>query len=217
MCFSPTASFAAGAVLTVIGVASIKKSRKFSQLLFASIPFIFGVQQLAEGILWITLPNPEYENTQTIFTYVYLSFAQIIWPTWVPLAILLIEKNPNRKKILTLCIGAGIVVSGYLAYCLLVYPVEGKIIEHHIAYLQDYPISPQKYIAVLYVLATIVPSFVSSIRGMWMLGSLILISYIITLIFYDIYFVSVWCFFSSIISIAIYAIMRQLSKQGDRE
>jgi hypothetical protein len=217
MCFSASASFTAGAVLTVIGVISIKKSHRSSQILFASIPFIFGVQQLAEGILWCTLPNPKYENAQIVLTYVYLSFAQIIWPTWVPVALLVIEKNANRKKIIRLCVVAGLVVSGYLAYCLLAYPVEGKIIGQHIAYLQDYPVSPQKYITVLYVLATIVPSFISTIKGMWILGSLILTSYIITIIFYDIYFVSVWCFFSSIISIAIYLIMRHLSKDVLRE
>lgn len=42
-------------MLTVIGAASIKKTHHPSQLLFASIPFIFGVQQIAEGLLFIDL------------------------------------------------------------------------------------------------------------------------------------------------------------------
>lgn len=78
MCFSATASFGAGVVLTVIGVASIKKTHHPTQLLFASIPFIFGVQQIAEGILWLTLPNPDYVSTQKIFTHIFLFFAQIL-------------------------------------------------------------------------------------------------------------------------------------------
>jgi hypothetical protein len=67
--------------------------------LFASIPLIFGVQQIAEGILWLTLPNSEYLTIQKIFTYVYLFFAQIVWPIWVPIAILLLEKEATRKNI----------------------------------------------------------------------------------------------------------------------
>ena len=54
MCFSATASFSAGIILTVIGVASIKKAHHKSQLLFASIPFVFGIQQFAEGNVLLT-------------------------------------------------------------------------------------------------------------------------------------------------------------------
>ena len=55
MCFSANASFGAGVVLTIIGVAAIKKVQHPSQILFASIPLLFAVQQISEGILWITL------------------------------------------------------------------------------------------------------------------------------------------------------------------
>lgn len=72
MCFLATASFSAGIVLTVIGVASIKKSNHKSQLLFASNPFFFGLQQFAEGILWLTIPRGNYFVLQKIATYIYL-------------------------------------------------------------------------------------------------------------------------------------------------
>ena len=211
MCFSASASFGAGVVLTVIGVASIKKTHHPSQLLFASIPFIFGVQQIAEGILWLTLPNPDYVNTQKIFTHIFLFFAQILWPLWVPVAILLLEKNATRKNIQKVLVVAGIIVGFYLAYCLLTFNVKAKIVGHHITYLQDYPVSLRNYGIILYALATIVPPFFSHIRRMWILGTTILISYIVTAIFYDHYILSVWCFFSSIISLSIYAIMIEIS------
>jgi hypothetical protein len=211
MCFSASASFGAGIVLTVIGVASIKKTHHRSQLLFATIPLIFGVQQIAEGILWLSLPNPDYVNTQKISTYIFLFFAQILWPLWVPIAILLLEKNATRKNIQMVLVGGGIVVGLYLAYCLISFNVEAKIIGYHIAYLQDYPSSLRKYVVILYALATIAPSFFSHIKKMWMLGISILISYIVTAIFYEHYILSVWCFFSSIISLSIYAIMVEIS------
>jgi len=213
MCFSANASFGAGVVLTVIGIASIKKTHHPSQLLFSSIPFIFGVQQFSEGILWLTLPNPDYVNIQKIFTYIFIFFAQILWPLWVPIAILLLEKHSTRKNIQKSFVVAGIIVSSYLAYCLMSFHIEAKIVGQHITYKQDYPVSNKYYGILFYALATIVPPFFSHIKRMWMLSTTILISYIVTAIFYDHYILSVWCFFSSIISLSVYTIMVQISNK----
>lgn len=198
-------------MLAVIGVASIKKTHHRSQLLFASIPFIFGLQQLSEGILWVTLPNPEYEYIQKIFTYVYLFFAQTVWPIWVPIAIILLEKEATRKNIQKVFVASGLLAGIYMSYCLFLFDVAAKITGRHIDYLQDYPENTRILSIVLYGLATIVPSFFSHIKRMWMLGTTILVSYVITYIFYYEYILSVWCFFSSIISLSIYAIMIEIS------
>jgi hypothetical protein len=211
MCFSASASFGAGVVLTVIGVASIKKTQHPAQLLFSSIPLIFGVQQIAEGVLWLTLPNPEDVNTQKIFTYIFLLFAQVVWPIWVPIAILLVEKSKTRKNIQKVLVGAGLLVGVYLAYCLMTFDVQAKIVGYHISYIQDYPPTLKIYGIILYGMATIAPSFFSHIKRMWMLGATVLVSYIVTAIFYEHYILSVWCFFSSIISLSIYAIMIEIS------
>ncbi len=211
MCFSSNASFGAGVVLSVIGVASIRKVQKPRQLLFASIPLIFAVQQVAEGVLWVTLPNPDDITTQKSSTYIFLFFAQILWPLWVPVAILLLEKNDTRKKVQKILIGAGVLVGFYLAYCLMSYHVQAKIIGYHIAYIQDYPASLRVYVIGLYALATVAPPFFSHIKRMWILGAAILIAYLITAVFYEHYILSVWCFFSSIISISVYAIMVEIS------
>lgn len=212
MCFSATASFSAGAVLTVIGIASLKKTHHKSQLLFASIPLIFGVQQIAEGVLWITLPNQDLLSTQKIATITFLFFAQIIWPIWVPIAVLYLEKSSKRKIFQWIFVGAGVIVGSYLAYCLVTFNVEAKIIGHHISYHQDYPSSAVNYVVVLYALATIAPALFSHVKHMWILSASIFISYIITELFYAHYMLSVWCFFSSIISISIYLIMIEISK-----
>ena len=42
MCFSPEASFAGGVIITIIGVATVTKIHKSSQLVFASIPLFLG-------------------------------------------------------------------------------------------------------------------------------------------------------------------------------
>lgn len=40
-----------------IGLAAINKVQHPSQMMFAFICLIFAVQQIGEGILWITLPK----------------------------------------------------------------------------------------------------------------------------------------------------------------
>lgn len=50
MCFSATASFIASTTLCVIGVATLKNTKASDEVPFAMIPFIFGIQQLIEGV-----------------------------------------------------------------------------------------------------------------------------------------------------------------------
>jgi hypothetical protein len=212
MCFSASASFGAGIVLTGIGIVSIKKADTPSKSLFASIPLIFGVQQITEGFLWLALSNPDFVALKEPSTYIFLFFAQIVWPFWVPFSILKLEKDQRRKKTEKILMFIGAIVSVYLAYCLVFFKVEAKIIGMHISYLQDYPKGLSRYGGILYILATIAPPFFSSVKRMWMLGTAILISYIMTAIFYTDYIVSVWCFFAAIISITVYAIMYEVKK-----
>jgi len=210
MCFSANMSLGAGIVLSAIGVATIRKAQKPVHLVFASIPLIFAVQQIAEGFLWLTLPESTMAMEQIYLTYIFLTFAQVIWPLWVPLAVMLLDQDVQRKNSQKVLVGIGMTVSFYLAYCLLTYHVQAKIVGHHITYIQDYPMALQTIGGVLYFVATIIPLFLSQVKKMWILGVLTLSSYVLAAIFYDHYVLSVWCFFASIISGSIYYIMVEI-------
>ncbi|MCO6499839.1 MAG: hypothetical protein J5I47_05605 [Vicingus serpentipes] len=211
MCFSATASFGAGAIISVIGIAAIRKTERPSQLAFASIPLLFAFQQISEGFVWLSLTHPSYSFLQGIATYIFLFFAQIVWPLWVPLSIIMLKKKEKRKTIEKVLVIIGAIVSLYLGYCLLSFDVQAKAIGNHIVYKQDYPKIISTYGGALYLIATVAPPFFSDIKRMWFLGSAILISYIITAIFYTDYIVSVWCFFASIISMIVLAVMYELN------
>ena len=139
MCFSPEASFAGGIVLSAIGVATVIKVHKPSQLVFASIPLFFAVQQITEGCLWLALPLSEYSNVQHLATYLFLVMAEVLWPILIPLSVLLMEENPKRKRMLTFFLGLGITLGIYYAYCLLSFSVYPQIIGYHIQYDTDFP------------------------------------------------------------------------------
>jgi hypothetical protein len=207
MCFSASASLGAGVVLSVIGVASIRKAKEPSQLFFAGIPLIFAVQQISEGFVWLSLSHQAFASWQRAVTYIFLFFAQVVWPVWVPLAILKMGPKAGWTPAGIFLTGTGALVSLYLAFCLLAFHTEAKIIGYHISYEQDFPAAIGRYCGGLYIIATVFSPFFSRTRHMWMLGTTILISYIITRIFYHDYIVSVWCFFASIISIAVLIIL----------
>ncbi len=207
MCFSATASFSAGVVLTAIGIASIKKVQRPNQYLFASIPLIFAAQQIVEGFLWLALPNPEYMFAQQGLTYAFLFVAQIMWPVWVPISILMLTPKEDRKLIQKILTGIGFITGAALAFCLIYFDVSSKIHGNHVLYNQSYPDSIRFIGVAFYLAATILPLFFSTVKNLWMLGLGILVSYIVSAIFFSRYLLSVWCFFAAIISITVYIII----------
>lgn len=51
--FSATASLTAAAFLVGVGKVTLRKVERRAELPFAAIPFLFAVQQLTEGLLWL--------------------------------------------------------------------------------------------------------------------------------------------------------------------
>lgn len=213
MCFSAEASFTFSAVLLVAGAASLKKETAPAQLVFASIPLFFSVQQFSEGVLWIALTDPVYASWQGPATYLFLTFAQAVWPAWVPLSFLLLEKNLKRKRLLYILFGMGAVVSFYLAFCLYHYEVSSRIVNHHIYYHLEFPGDLLWVARVFYFLPTVFPPFISSVKKASLLGSLILGSYLVSLVFFQDVLISVWCFLAAGISVVIWVMMRDAEKE----
>ena len=200
MCFSPEASFAGGIIISSIGIAVIKKVHKPSQLVFAGIPLFFGIQQIAEGFLWLTLPYPEYVNVQKFSTYIFLIMAEVLWPIIIPLSVIFMEENKKRKRILWILLGMGLSLSLYYIFCLVFFNVTPQITGYHIQYKTDFPESLAMLAFAVYLIATITPLFVSSIRRTHLLGILMFLSCLVTAIFFTQYLTSVWCFFAALIS-----------------
>ena len=213
MCFSAGASFAGGAVLSAIGIAAVKRAHDPSLKLFAGIPLFFAFQQCAEGILWLTLKSGGNYEIQTIVTYIFLIMALVIWPLMIPLAILRMEEVKKKKMIITGILIAGGFLSAYYAYCLLSCNVSPRINAFHIQYVNDFPVSLANVAFGIYLVATIAPLFISSVKRMYLFGILIFISCFVTGIFYKEYLTSVWCFFAAFISIVVYWIIRESQEE----
>jgi len=212
MCFSPEASFAGGVIISAIGIATIKKVHKSSQLIFAGIPLFFGIQQIAEGFLWLTLPLPDYIIIQKVSTYLFLLMALVIWPLMIPGSVILMEEDPGRKKFLRILLVLGFILSGYYLFCLIFFEVNPIISGYHILYKNDFPRDLSMPVFIIYLFVTITPLFISGIKKTWLLGILMTLSCLVTAIFFRQYLTSVWCFFAAVISCVIYWILSDSEK-----
>lgn len=228
MCFSATASFGAAAVLGVTGIITVAKAKTKPQRLFATIPLIFAVQQLTEGLLWLSLKNAEMASWQSSLTYIYLVFAMAVWPFWIPFTIWLLEKEGKRKKLIRGFVWVGAFVAIGVCVILFAYPVQavtpfcfecpgttGESLRNHLHYEFSIPQFVKNMIiafSVLYIAATIITPLISSIKKMKWLGIVFLASYLFAITFYNGFVISVWCFFAALLSFVVLWIIYDLRK-----
>ena len=200
MCFSATASFTAGTVLLGIGTLTLMAAKRPRELPFAAIPLLFAIQQLIEGVIWLTF-SYEAPRINAVMTHVYSFFSHVLWPVYVPVAVLLIEPQGWRRRPLLAIIAAAVTMSGYLLYILLAYPVISRPTDQHIEY-----ISPHFFAAAtmtIYLLSTTSP-ILSTHRVVRVFGVLALLSFAAAYYFYATWFISVWCFFAALLSAIVY-------------
>ena len=209
MCFSATASFVAGTTLLAVGVATIRKAERRSELPFATIPLLFGIQQIVEGILWLALRH-DAPVLQLTMTYVYSVFSHVLWPMYIPFAVGFLESTRWRKRVLFAFQGTGLMVGLYLLFFLVTRPVVAQIDGLHIVPHLVYE-SPHFYLVpvmVLYLAATCFSCFVSSHPFVKLFGVLALVSFVASYLYYSRALISVWCFFAAVLSIVIYLHLR---------
>lgn len=207
MCFSATASFTAGGIIASIGWAAILKNQEPSKRLFATIPMVFGIQQVSEGFVWLALQSPGHDQVLRVATYIFLTMALVVWPTMTPLSVLLMERSKKRRGALHVLLAVGIIGSLGYGIGLLTLGVTAQIGSYHILYIIDCPEQLKSAALIVYVIATILPPVVSSIRRMYVFGILVVLAYFVAWISFRGDFISVWCFFAALASMVVYRIV----------
>lgn len=201
MCFSATASFSAGTFLLGLGALTLKAARTPRERPFAAIPLLFAIQQLIEGVVWLTFSR-EAPLLNQVMTHAYSFFSHVLWPIYVPIAVWLIEPPGPRRRALLAFVAAGLGVGLYLLYILAAYPVVSRPTGQHVEY-----VSPHFFAAIamtLYLLSTSVTLLLSTHRSVKLFGALALLAFGAAYYFYAIWFISVWCLFAALTSTVIY-------------
>jgi len=176
-----------------------------AEIPFAMIPLLFGLQQITEGLIWLSFRSPTpWHNA--IPTLVYSLFSHVLWPIFVPFAVGLLEPVSWRRKALAACQIAGAGGGLYLLYFIIQFPVTSRVLGKHIVYE-----SPHFYIVAVmffYLIATCVSSLLSSRRIIQVFGASSLVAFVAAYIIHVATFVSVWCFFAAVLSFIVYFYFR---------
>jgi len=219
MCFSAPASFIVASGLSVAGAFSLKEASKKLIIPFALIPLFFALQQACEGLVWLYIDNKNILYYLGVYGFIF--FASMFWPIWIPLSLLIAESKPLRKKLLGCALLVGLVVAGIYGISWIFHAPEAQIINHHMGYpylnapLLDINNSFEfipKSLGFLYLIATVSPLFISSIRNTYQAGIVLVILCVIARVFYAEVFGSLWCFFAAVSSCLVIIIIHAYKK-----
>ena len=231
MCFSANASFIVATGLGIVGGLSLLKAHTREFKLLALSPILLGIQQALEGLVWIGINTNNTTSTWfKISAYGFQFFAAAFWPFWIPYVLYLIEHNQKSKGILGLfsCIGFSMCLIVLIA--MLKTPLLVEVIEHHLNYpflnapmqtilpcLPSWQLTIVHYSALaMYVLITVGSCFVSTTPGIFIIGILFTLGYVLSSIKYPLAFASTWCFFAAISSLIVYHIVSYNKKLAHR-
>jgi hypothetical protein len=186
--------------LSAFSIATVKLTRRKSEILFALIPLLFGIQQFVEGMLWLSF---QYDAAvlNVVMTYLFTLFSHVLWPIYVPFSIGLIETVAWRREVIWGFQLVGTAVGLYLLYSIIRFPVVSEINEHMVyvlPYVREHPVMD------FYLAATCIAPLFSSHNFVRLFGVLTFVLFFAALWFYTVALFSVWCFFSAILSVLIY-------------
>jgi hypothetical protein len=201
MCFSATASFVTAGITGAVGIAALSWANQSREWPLAATPLLFALHQSIEGLLWLAIPLTPGGTISSSLTFMFLFLAEAFWPVYAPVAVLLIEPNRGRRRLMLMCLAVGAGVSVYLLHGLLGRDQGAAILDGHIVYLTDYRHSDA--VGLAYLAATGLPLLLSSHRTVLGLGAIVLVGSTIAYAFYWEAFVSVWCFFAAVASLTI--------------
>ena len=204
MCFSATASFVAGGALSATGAVTLKKAKTWREAPLASVPLLLGIQQIIEGMVWISF-GKAWLNTA--MTYAYTAFSHVLWPVFFPVAVFLIERDPIRKKIIMGMGAIGLVIGAHVASSIAENSVTACVINKSIDY--TVPVAYPYLAFALYAIAVCGVALASSHKIINIFGVVLVISAAIAGWLYMATFFSVWCFFAAILSVLIYWYFRK--------
>ena len=203
MCFSATANFVGSGALAAIGVVTLTKVKHRRELLFASLPMLFGIHQFMEGFVWLGLDGILSPAVTRDMGAAYMLYAQGLLPFLLPLSVLLFEPDArSRRRMLPFAVLGG-ATSLYILWALTAYPLQIYVRGNSIVYIN--PATNNTAVAVLYVIATCGSLFVSKVRPMVVFGAANLTILLIVMEVKRYAFTSLWCAYAAIASLIILA------------
>jgi len=212
MCFSAEADFVSGAVIGAVGVATLAKVEHPRELALASLPLAFALHQIVEGFVWRGLESNGAGSSTDLAVYIYVGFAWAVLPWFVPLCVLLVERDVRRRRAMVPFVALGAIVGGYLLLSIVHNDVTAHIAHHTVQYggAGDYATAA----TVLYVIVTCAPPIMSSHAAIRWFGVVDLAAVGVIAWAQADGLTSVWCLWAAVVSVLIYAQFVSWRREG---
>ncbi|MFD4411691.1 DUF6629 family protein [Streptomyces sp. NPDC058476] len=197
MCWSATADLAAGAGIAAVGVASVAQvrgKRDLRYLPLAALPLLLGAHQIVESVVW------DSDGGSGPATVAWAVIALPLLAAWVPVGVVCAAPRAARGR-LALPLVSGLATAAALAYALAARPVTAEIRGHTMGYVVD--LSHADLLIAGYLLATVGALMLSGDRGLVLLGVLVAVGAVICWALWELEFVSTWCAFAAVGSVAL--------------
>lgn len=208
MCFSAEADLVGGVVVGAIGFDAIRHVRRTGQWWLAALPFVFATHQLTEAVVWLGLEGRVAASVVEPARWLYLAIAFGLLPVLVPIAVAANEPTANRRRT-AFFVATGMLVASVLMYAVVRGPVDAWIEGRHIAY--DVELWQGGAIVGLYVVATCGSLLISAHSHVRWYGGVNLIAVGLLAVLDRNAFISLWCAWAAVTSVAIAVHLRSTS------
>jgi hypothetical protein len=197
MCWSASADAVAGCSIVGLGVLGLGFARTARDVPLAALPLVLGAHQLIEARIW-----SESAGTGTpvrgpaVVGWALIAF--VVLPTYVPAAVLLVDRRRRRPQLIALV--TGVAVSAFLSVQ-LTHGVEATQHQH----VMDYGVGVPWLPAVLagYLTATCLPLLASGERLLRDLGVALVAGAMVAAVLDVVAFASVWCALAAVVSLLV--------------
>lgn len=108
MCYPALLNYASVAILIPAGAYAVLKSDEKHQL-YASVPLVFGLQQLLIGVMWVCI-NANYHTLAHNIAMLYLFAIYFWWPVILPAAVYHFQSHTQYRLLLRILFFAGLLL-----------------------------------------------------------------------------------------------------------
>jgi hypothetical protein len=202
VCFSAQADLVGGVVVGVIGVDVVRHvDRRRDYLALAALPLLFAAHQLDEAFVWWGLQGHIGPGLGRLAMWIYLLFAFVVLPVYVPTAIRALEPPGRRRSVITPFVGLGAAVSIVLLEAMVRGPVTVTLGHDHLSY----GVGRHSGLVIVsaYVVATCGPLIFSGYRDIVIFGAVNLVAVAVLARLELDGFASLWCGWAAITSGAL--------------
>jgi hypothetical protein len=189
-------------VLTGIGIDAVRHvDRRAGHLALAALPLLLAAHQVDEAFVWWGLQGHVPTAVGQVATWVYLLFAFIVLPVYIPATAHGLEAPGRRRTMMAGFMAAGAAVSAVLLVAMLTGPVTAALGDRHIRY--GIGLHAGFLIVVAYVVVTCGALLFSSYRPLAIFGAVNLVAVALLAHLEINGFASLWCGWAALSSGAI--------------